>query len=122
MKCCSSFWCFSVFIISLVSPLLLLLLSLINFPVAHLFSFLPPSPSWRVDLKSLNSQIVIINIKYIALITESFLNMVDPIQSLPYEIFTNILSYLSPQELIKCTLTSSVWSDVSSSNYVCTTL
>ena len=46
--------------------------------------------------------------------------MCDPLYSLPCEIFSYILSYLTPSELGKCALLSSIWNEAANSSYVCT--
>jgi len=48
--------------------------------------------------------------------------MTDPCFYLPYEIFTNILSYLEPVHLSKTSLVSQQWNEGSNSNYVWDTL
>lgn len=43
----------------------------------------------------------------------------DPVLTLPCEILTNILSFLTPLDLCKCSLLSSFWNEASNSDYVC---
>eukprot|EP00026_Physarum_polycephalum_P011954 Phypoly_transcript_12205.p1 GENE.Phypoly_transcript_12205~~Phypoly_transcript_12205.p1 ORF type:complete len:367 (+),score=70.76 Phypoly_transcript_12205:140-1102(+) len=46
----------------------------------------------------------------------------DPLYSLPAEIFSYILSYLTPPELGKCALMSTMWNEVANSTYVWDTM